>query len=420
LESGWRAVEKAKSAGKASQRERGYVDAAAAFYQGGANRSFEDRSAAYLRAMEKLSIEHPDDHEAAAFYALALIGSPHANDNDLAYRRKGVAILGKLFEDEPEHPGLAHYLIHTCDNPRMAKDGLIAARRYAQIAPASSHALHMPSHIFTRMGLWDDDIKSNLASKAAAEKLGERGHRLHAMDFLLYAYLQTGQTGKAKAMVAEALSVPADKSERAHYSDDWVKVHFQSLLELETRNWQAAASLQAPEGASAEVRAIAEWTHAIALGHLRDAPQARAATKRFDQALEAVKSGPNAYIAQELKRPGEQVQAWAAFAEGRADEAVEILTSVADEQDRVGKGEVAIPAREMLADVLLDSHRPADALAQYTKSLTNDPNRFNALFGAGRAAELAGEREIATKFYKQLLQNCSGAAERPEIEMAKR
>ena len=207
LKTGWSLVQKAQATGPLSGRERGYIEAAAAFYRDDAHMTYEARSSDYMRAMEKLHHDYPDDHEAAAFYALSLIASPHSNDNDLAYRKKAVMILNALLAKEPNHPGVAHYLIHACDNPEMASEGLPAARHYAQIAPASAHALHMPSHIFARLGLWQDDIASNLKSKSSAEQQSLAAERLHAMSFLEYAYLQLGQDDEAAATEAEAMKV---------------------------------------------------------------------------------------------------------------------------------------------------------------------------------------------------------------------
>ncbi len=415
LAKGWALVKKAEAAGPKTKREQEYIETVAAFYRNGPKESFESRSDAYIQALEKLHQHFPDDHEAAIFYALSLVGSPHANDNDFADRKKAVSILNAVLKDEPDHPGVAHYLIHACDNPEMAQEGLPAARRYAQIAPGSAHALHMPSHIFARLGLWQDDIASNLESKAAAEKQGSTGNRAHAMDFLEYAYLQTGQSKKAKSIEEEGLSIPRkDFPEEIPGLFSYVQVHFPALFVLETRAWKDGEALKPPPDAAPDFQATIYWAQAIAAGHLHDIAAARAAVENYDRALDAVKKSAYAYVADEMTTTRDEAHAWLAFAEGNAAEGTRRLGKVADEQDKVGKGEVELPAREMLADMLLELHRPADAMTEYERSFKTDPNRFDALYGAARAAEAAGKPESAALYYKQLLANCP-EGDRPEL-----
>lgn len=421
LEKGHELIQKAQAAGAKTERERGYIEAAARFFQDG-DVSYDARWTAYSQALDRLRAQYPGDHEAAIFYALSLVGSPHANDNDFRDRKKAVAILEPLFQEEPHHPGVAHYLIHACDNPEMARLGLVAARSYAQIAPAAPHALHMPSHIFARLGLWRDDIQSNLASEAAAEKQSSTHDRVHAMDFLLYAYLQTGQDSKARQIETEMLEIP-----KAQYGDmqgygDYARVHFPALLALETKSWKDAENLSPPD-LGPEYQAMTYWAKAVGAGHLHDVDAARSAVEHFDQKLEAVRKGPYAYVAEGMSTTRDEAQAWLAFAEGDSVKATHLLQTVADQQDKVGKGEVEIPAREMLADMLLELHQPDDALKEYKQSLKTDPNRFNALYGAAHAAELSGNADGAQAYYRQLLGNCadadSGETARPELARAR-
>ncbi|MDQ2842146.1 MAG: hypothetical protein M3Y72_14125 [Acidobacteriota bacterium] len=420
MAAGWALIQKAETAGPKTARERGYVAAAAAFYRSDSKLSFENRSAAYSRSLEKLHSAFPADHEAAIFYALSLIGSPDANDGDFADRKKAVAILNGILKEEPDHPGVAHYLIHACDNPEMAQEGLAAARRYAQIAPDAPHALHMPSHIFARRGLWQDDIESNLLSKAAAEKQRSTHDRVHAMDFLEYAYLQTGQDTKARAIEEEAVAIPKED-----YAKDFVpyffsmQVHLPALFALETRAWKDAEELTPPAGAAPDFQAGVYWAQAVAAGHLRDAPTARAAVEKYDAALDAVKKSSYAYVAAEMETTRDESHAWLAFAEGNDGEGTRLLSKVADEQDKVGKGEVELPAREMLADMLLESHRPAEALAEYERSRKIDPGRFNALYGAAQAARSADNPAAAQSYFKELLANCPDG-DRPELALARK
>ncbi len=419
LANGRALIEKAEAAGAKTPREQGYIKAVAAFYPADAKTTFEARWEGYSRAMEQLHRQFPEDNEAAIFYALSLVASPHANDNDFAIRKKAVGVLSAVLKQQPDHPGVAHYLIHACDNPEMAKDGLAAARRYAQIAPASPHALHMPSHIFARLGMWQDDIQSNLASKTAAEKQSSTHDRAHAMDFLEYAYLQTGQNDRAKSIEEEALRIR--KQEFSKDMEDYfyyVQVHFPALLNLEMRDWKTAEKLTPAPDFAPDFQAVTLWANAIAAGHLHDIAAARIAVTKYDQALEAVKKSSNSYVAKGMSNSHDEAHAWFQFAEGKNAEAVNLLRETAERQDKTGKGEVELPAREMLADMLLEMHRPEEALAEYQHSLNTDPNRFNALAGAAQAAATLQKRDLARTYYRRLLDNCP-AGDRSELQVAR-
>jgi hypothetical protein len=427
LKRGWELMQKAEATGKKTERERDYIQALTAFYRNYDKVDHDKRATMYSEGMEKVYKRYPDDNEAAVFYALSLLASEPEADTQLAYRKKAVSILNAVLKKEPDHPGVAHYLIHACDNPKMASLGLPAARRYAEIAPASPHALHMPSHIFTRLGLWQEDIQSNLASKAAAEKLGamhaSAGNRLHAMDFLEYAYLQIGEDQKAKAIIAEAEAVKtADLEEGFKSYLSYARAHFPAIYALETRNWKYAEALQPSAGAEPMHQAITYWARAVAAGHLRDVAGARAAVQQYDAMLEAVKKGPYAYVAKGMQTNRDEARAWLAFAEGKNEQALGLLRPIAERQDQVGKAEVELPAREMLADMLLETNHSEGALTEYEKSLKSDPNRFNGLYGAARAAELGHHSEKASAYSAQLLKNCENAAnsDRPEIAHAKK
>lgn len=401
LEKGFALIEKAESAGPKTAQERGFIHAAAAFYINDSNKSYEARVQAYSQALGELHKKFPADEEAAAFYALSLIASPHSSDNNFAYRRQAAAILNRIFAKNPDHPGAAHYLIHACDNPQMAAEGLAAARRYAGIAPASPHALHMPSHIFSRLGLWHDDVQSNLASKQAAEQQHETAARLHAMGFLEYAYLQLGDFHRAKEVVTESLNVPQSEYS-AEMKDSFYSTQqqFPALYLLETGAWRAAGALPLNTKAPPDLQAMAFWTRAVAAGHLRDAAATKESVRNYDLALEAVRKTPYAYIADRMTASTDEAHAWLEYAEGDLTQAVMRLKQTADKQDRTGKGDIDLPAREMLADMLLDSNRPAEALAQYALSLKANPNRLHGLCGAARAAELAKQPETA-RTYRQ-------------------
>jgi tetratricopeptide (TPR) repeat protein len=415
-----------------TERERGYIDAIAAFYANTATKDHTVRADAYTAAMAKLYAEFPDDLEAGAFYGLALLASAPPTDVTFANANKAVQVLMPLMRQQPGHPGLAHYIIHACDNPTMASQGLDAARRYAAIAPSSPHAVHMPSHIFSRLGLWQESIRSNLASldatkKAEQQQRGGSDHALHAMDFLNYAYLQVGKDKEAKAVVADALRL-IDVLGKSHTADhemadflDYARAQFPAMYYLEMRDWLAAAALDAPAGSKPLVQTITYWARGTGAARARHAEEAGRNAARFEQLLGEISKSSDAYLLAEMDVARDELRAWVAFAEGRRDDAVRLMRDAADRQDARGKGEVEIPAREMLADILLELERPEDALVEYERSLTIDPNRFDGLFGAAVAAEKADKLEIARKYYTRLLQNCEGSASsRGELVRAKR
>ncbi|MGE5323460.1 MAG: hypothetical protein ACM3SW_11385, partial [Actinomycetota bacterium] len=407
-------------------REREYIEALAVFYHDSDKLDHEKRADAYSKAMEGVYRRNPGDTEAAVFYALSLLASGPDGDTTHANERKAVSILDKLFAKEPDHPGVAHYIIHSCDNPQMASLGLAAARKYASIAPSSAHAVHMPSHIFGRLGLWKEDIASNNAALAAANKmeamhLHAMHHRMHSMDFLQYAYLQIGDDANARRQYTELLKYKRAEIEKDYqdYYDDMIS-SFPAMYAVERKQWKEALALQPVAGAKPNIQLSTYWAHALAAGHLHDAAAAREALKTYDSLLDEVKKGPQAWIANNLKNEHEEVQAWVDYAGGKRDDALRILRGVADRQDRVGKFEVEIPAREMLADMLLDLKRPKEALAEYEVSLKTDPNRFNGLYGAAQAAEMIHQKDKAQAYYAQLLKNCEGVdSDRAELVKAR-
>jgi hypothetical protein len=416
-----------KEKDKTTARERAYIAAIAAFYGKSRKQDHDARAQAYSDAMKKVYEGYPDDHEAAAFYALSLLASEPHNDETFANRKQAAAILEKLFATEPDHPGVAHYLIHSYDKPQLAQLGLPAARRYAQIAPAAPHALHMPSHIFARVGLWQDDINSNLASIAATRKtaalhMGGEGHQFHAMDFLFYAYMQSGRDADAKALIEEIRAMPGkhdDMYGKGYDPHAAALAHLSALYPIEMHDWQSAASLPATEVAGTAEYAVTYWARAIGSAHLRKPDDVRkdiAGIESVHKRLVAEKSE----FADAVEDDRKVAQAWLAFAEGKIDDAVEALRPIADKQDSIGDEPEGTPAREMIADMLFEAKRPQQALAEYQTDLKLYPNRFNGLYGAGRAAEAAGKQDQATQYYAQLLKNCEGSnSERPELSRAR-
>jgi tetratricopeptide (TPR) repeat protein len=328
-------------------------------------------------------------------------------DPDLARTRKALAILNDVLQAEPDNPGVAHFIIHATDNPQMASLGLIAARRYAKVAPAAPHALHMPGHIFARLGLWDEVISSNLASEKAAEQPSlihtEAQNRLHAMEFLQYAYLQTGQEAKAADVVRKAATISqADFGPGFRQYWSLKEAGFPARQMLETRAWPAALALVPAPGSDRLAQQITYWAQSIAAGHLRNALAAERSLAAYEATfssadLNAMKVHPRAQWA--------EVKAWTLFAEGNANAAVALLRPVAYLQDHVGKGETELPAREMMGDMLRLVGRLEDALREYRLSLLADPGRLNTLLHAGEVAEKLGLKSEASTYYRLLSTN---------------
>jgi tetratricopeptide (TPR) repeat protein len=431
----WRELEAATAQPARTARERAYVAALAEFFQPG-TAPYEVRIQAYSSAMGRLFAAYPTDIDAGAFYALSLLAAEGATDTSLHQEHAAMAVLTPLWGPHPDHPGLVHYIIHACDNPSLAAEGLAAARAYGQVAPSGPHAVHMPGHIFARLGLWREDIAANTASveaSRAAEARHESGwmDQFHSDDFLVYAYLQIGQAAKARAIVAEANAVMARFETMPDMSPDhymvgmfpYYRMKLPIFVALETRDWPRALEIEPVSGAPPETRTQVSWARAIAAGHLHRAADAQHALLEYDALLEEMRKGPMAYAADGTGakiRRGE-ILAWSVFADGKADEALATMRDSAELQDKVGQGEVDIPAREMLADMLLDAHRPREALVEYQQALKLSPNRFNGLYGAGTSAEAAGDEGAARGYYAALLRSTGEEAgdTRPEIVHAR-
>ena len=420
-------LKKAEATPAPTAREHDYIEAIKVFYSNSEKMDHEARARAYSNAMEKLYQKYPDDHEAAAFYALSLLASEPEHDTTFANRKKAAPILEKLFAIEPNHPGVAHYLIHTYDKPELAAQGLPAARRYAQIAPVAPHALHMPSHIFARLGMWQDDINSNLASIAAtrhsaAMHMGGEGHQFHAMDFLIYAYLQIGREADALKVIEEVKAMPPTGDMGMGYDlHTWALAAFPARYALELHHWSDAASLTPVPGADAGDRAITDWARAIGAARSGNVKQAQADVAEIESAHKKLAAEKDREYAEAVETDEKQATAWLNYAEGKHDAALTAMRTLAEKEEATG-GEAGrdIPAREMLADMLLDMKRGDQALAEYKASLKFAPNRFNSLYGAAQAAEIAGQSSEAAKYYSELVKVCEGSSSsRPELAKAK-
>ena len=416
-----------KLEGKATPRERAYIAAMNAFYSDSKKLDHAARAKAYSDTMKKGYESYPDDHEAAAFYALSLLASEPHHDETFANRKEAAAILEKLFAVDPDHPGVAHYLIHSYDKPQLAELGIPAARRYAQVAPAAPHALHMPSHIFARVGLWQDDINSNLASIAATRKtaamhMGGAGHQFHAMDFLIYAYLQSGRESDATKVIDEIKTMPHMESMYGSNFDPQTNAlsAFPAMYDLELRHWSDAAGLSpVPDALSSDLD-ITYWARAIGAARSGNLAQAHKDVAEIENIRQKMLAEKKTELAEGIAQDYQEASAWIAHAEGRNDEAIASLRALADKNDKLGNEPEGIPAREMLADLLLEAKRPQQALVEYQTDLKLNPNRFNGLYGAARAAEEAGKQSEATEYYALLLKTCEGGSStRPELSRAK-
>ena len=416
---------------KITPREKAYIDALNGFYVE-APKDFQTAADQYAAAMLALHTAYPDDIEGAAFYALAVIASEAPDDTSLNKERTALAVLMPLFKANPHHPGLAHYIIHTCDTPALAAQGLDAAKVYAQIAPSSPHATHMPGHIFARLGMWPEDINSNLASVAASQKAEAAGqpgvaHQMHADEFLIYAYLQVGEDEKARVMTANMRAVGEHVDSMPGMDDmkgsgPWFDNELNAIYFLEMRDWKTAEKLKPEPGSKEEATTDTIWAHGIAAGHMHDAKTAEAALAFFDAGINKLRNTPRAYLIPGLAIKRDEIAGWAAYAEDKPDAAIASMRKAADQQDKLGQGEVDIPAREMLGDLLMALHRPKEALAEYKVALTLSPNRLNGLLSAGQAAEAVGLKDEAAQYYAAAAHNTHNAVDskRPQVLYAVR
>ena len=437
LAAGAAAAQKAAQLAPTTPRERDYIAAIGEFYRDTDRQGHGTRARSYSDAMGRLAAELPDDHEAQIFYALSLLGAAPPDDATFANQKHAAAILNALLPLEPQHPGIAHYMIHSFDYPKLAEDALPAARAYSKIAPDSPHALHMPSHIFTRLGLWEDSIASNLASADAGRELVALRHpgaasmdTLHALDYLEYAYLQTGDDAAARQVLGEAAA--AKTFDDPTFAAGYALAAIPARYALERRDWQAAARLEPPTAAlpwAGFPYAPAATYFAQAVGAARSGQRdrARAALSQLERIHAGLQAapipGPYDWTAQ-VESARLTAAAWLAYAEGRSAEALQLAYAAADLADKTGKHPVTpgapLPARELLGDMLLEMDRPADAITAYEASLRDAPNRFNSLYGAGRAAELSKNTARATELYTLLLAQCAPQSPRPELAQARR
>ena len=414
-------------------REAAYVAAIRAFYSDAGTADHKTRAGRYRDAMRAVTEKFPQDDEAQILYALSLVGTAPPSDPTLAQQKQAAAILNGLLATHGRHPGVIHYHIHAFDYPSTASLALDAARQYASIAPLSAHARHMPSHIFTRLGLWQESIASNWSSVEAAQARVARIHpgttafdAMHAYDYLEYAYLQLGQDARARE-VRDTVARTSELDD-AQFAAGFALAAVPARYALERHQWREAAVLELPPMAArmrweqyVYAEAILPFTRAVGAARSGDAAAARAALSQLDAVKAKLAAAPPAgaydWVGQ-VESLRLAAAGWLARAEGRNDEALRLLTQAAELEDRVGKHSVTpgalLPAREQLGDLLLELDKPADALAAYDTALRSAPRRFNSLAGAARAAQLAGQAERARELTAQLRELCGAGCERAE------
>jgi tetratricopeptide (TPR) repeat protein len=409
--------------GPKTQRERDYLSAIQGFYQNADSESHRIRAKRYETAMESLHGRYPQDSEAAIFYALSLIANASFKDKTYANQKKATLILAPIILQQPQHPGVTHYIIHADDNPVLAPLALDAAKQYSLIAPDSPHALHMPSHIFTRLGLWDDSIASNLAAAASARKQKLAGDELHALDYLVYAYLQTGRVTEARKLTQQLPVVePGDAARSAGlYATAVIPARYW----IERQQWDAAAALALPQTASGDAYGSTQATYfarALGASRLGDTKAAQTAMQSLFSLRDAQAQSGNDDVDQvnvQLKI----VSAWIKWANGDHDAALQEMRTAAAMEDATEKSPVSpgsiAPASEMLGDMLLLAKQPKLALAAYESALKSTPGRLRAEYGAAVSAQQAGLRPAAERHYRRLLTNCSHAdSDLPELTQA--
>ena len=438
MRAGKAAVEKAMSLKAGSDRERGFIMALNTYYNTPESSTAapvgqschgpvgpRDRVIAYEKAMRQLRDKYPNDFEVQTFYAFAVLATGYAtpNDTSLSKQLEAAGILEKLWKQNANHPGVVHYLIHSYDYPQSAQRGLTAAQTYDSIAPWVPHALHMPSHIFTRLGMWDESIAANRASAEASRAYAAMRHRdateaeeLHALDYMAYSYLQEARDAEAKEIVDRVAKVRKTNPE-LEFSAAYALAAIPTRYAFERNDWEAAAALQIPElphwNLFPFMEALIEYGHALGCAHTGDLDGARKAIARMQQLRDATKDPKFDYFKSHLDLQMQAASARVAAAEGKKDEAIDMLRRAADSEDILGKHPVSpgafVPIREQLGTLLLETGLPKEAQREFEAALKIYPGRFRGLYGAAQAAELAGDNENASRYYTKLAAQTSKA-----------
>ena len=414
----WEALEKARAVGAKTQRERDWIEALSAYYRDHDKVAVDARLAAYNAAMEQMTQRYPDDYEARVFYALTLQASAPKTDTSYTNQLKSAAILEKLYEQNPQHPGVSHFLIHAYDYPPLADKGLVAARRYAGIAPAVPHARHMPSHIYSMVGLWEESITSNASS------LEIQPDYYHASDFTVYAHLQLAQDGKAKAMIDKSLATP-DRGDRPPTLGNFTAfAAMPARYVLERADWAGAAALPVTKSQYPQADSLTRFARGLGMARSGDLAGAKGEIEAMKALRATLEKANQSYWADRSEEQILAVSAWVALREGTRDQALKFMRAAADGEDgsvkHVSMENRLYPLRELLADLLLELGQSADALKEYEAALKAYPNRYRGFWGAARAADAAGNRAKAAEYYGKLVELSKNAdTERRETREAR-
>jgi tetratricopeptide (TPR) repeat protein len=445
MSAGKAAIQKAMEMTLGTDRERGFITALNVYYNapdaataGPAGQSCHgpvgppDRVVAYEKSMRQLRDKYPDDFEAQTLYAFAVLGVGYATptDTSLSKQLEAAAILEKLWKQNANHPGVVHYLIHSYDYPALAQRGLAAAQSYSSIAPWVPHALHMPSHIFTRLGMWDESIAANQASAEASRAYAAMRHRdateaeeLHALDYMAYSYLQEARDAEAKKIVDIAARVRKTNPE-LEFSAAYAVAAIPTRYAFERNDWAAAAALSVPDlphwSSFPFMEALIEYGHALGRAHTGDVEGARKAIVRMQELRDATKDPKFDYFKKHLDLQMQAASAWVAASEGKKDEAIQMLRQAADAEDVLGKHPVSpgafVPIREQFGDLLLETGKSKEAQREFEAALKIYPGRFRGLYGAARAAEQTGDKENASRYYAKLAaQTAKSSGSRDEL-----
>ena len=415
------AIDEGRRIGAKTERERDFLEAVAAYYKDFSTRPERDRQATRAKAYEALAQRYPADDEAQIFYALYNAATQSQTDQTYAAYLKSAAILEEQFKKSPDHPGVAHYLIHSYDAPPLAEKGLAAARRYAGIAPAAPHALHMPSHIFTRVGSWQESAATNQRSRDVAKAAGDADEAYHAVDYMVYAYLQLARDAQARQTIDDVMKVGGTSP---RFVAPYAMASLPARYAFERGAWQEAANLKATTTAYPYVDSITVFARSVGAARSGDLDSARKDAEQLEAHHKALLAAKNAYWAAEVEVQRLAAAGWIALGEAKPDDALKFMLAAADLEDRSDKHIVTpgriVPARELLGEMLLELKQPDAALKAFETSQKREPNRFRNLLGSARAAEMAGDRARAVSYYAKLAALGKDAdTPRPELVRAK-
>jgi tetratricopeptide (TPR) repeat protein len=418
---GLAAIDKAKLVGAKTERERDYIDALSVMYVDYDKIPHQARVQSYLKKMEALAAKYPDDDEAQIFYAITLNVAASPADKTYANQLKGAAILEPIWQRQPQHPGVAHYLIHLYDYPPIAAKGLPAALRYSKIAPNAPHAQHMPSHIFTRVGYWKESIAANLASVQAAKANHEGGDQLHGQDYLVYAYLQLAQDADARRVIDE---IQATQPDPDSFGGVFSKAASPARYMVERGDWKGAASLDVKPSKFPQAMAISYFARALGAARSGDPSAAKAEIARLVEIRDGLREAKSDYWATQADVEAQVANAWVLYAEGKYDDALEAMRTAADAEDKTEKSPVTpgplAPARELYGFMLLDRGMAKEALEAFEATKAKEPNRFNGYAGAAKAAQALGDTAKAKANYEKLLALASASgSDRPTLAAAR-